>query len=162
MNEELDPAAHGLVRGDIVILSDTTKSKLIDSLRQETIVTKPELLSNTIKFTLLDSLRQDSNAKTEFNVFSNTAKPTLLESLSQESDYVVNALSNTTKPILLESLCQEPEFIENTLSNTSKFTLQDLLRQDSDLSIEAYSLLQEVCINCFKSKYMLLFYEVNG
>ena len=40
MNEELDPAAHGLVRGDIVILSDTTKSKLIDSLRQETIVTK--------------------------------------------------------------------------------------------------------------------------
>ena len=68
MNEELDPAAHGLVRGDIVILSDMTKSKLIDSLRQETIVTKPELLSNTIKFTLLDSLRQDSNAKTEFNV----------------------------------------------------------------------------------------------
>ena len=68
MKEELDPAAHGLIRGDIVILSDTAKPKLLDSLRQETIVTKPELLSNTTKFTLLDLLRQDSNAKTEFNV----------------------------------------------------------------------------------------------
>ena len=68
-----------------------------------------------------------------------------------------NDVTNTTKPTLLESLCQEPEFIENTLSNTSKFTLQDLLRQDSDLSIKAYSLLQEVCINYFKSKYMLVF-----
>ena len=58
-----------------------------------------------------------------------------------------NAVSNTTKPTLLESLCQEPKFIENTLSNTTKFTLLDSLRQDSDLSIKAYSLLQEVCIN---------------
>ena len=30
MKEELDPAAHGLIRDDVVILSDTTKSKLID------------------------------------------------------------------------------------------------------------------------------------
>ena len=118
-------------------MSDTTKSRLIDSLRQETTVTIPELLSNTIKFTLLDSLRQDSNAKTEFNVLSNTAKPTLLESLSQESDYVVNALSNTTKPILLKSLCQEPEFIENTLSNATKPTLLESLSQDyASLGIE--------------------------
>ena len=43
------------------------------------------------------------------------------------------------------------------LSSTTKFTLLDSLRQDSDLSIKAYSLLQEVCINCFKSKYMLVF-----
>ena len=28
---------------------------------------------------------------------------------------------------------------------------------DHDLSIEAYLLLQEVCINCFKSKHMLVF-----
>ena len=69
MKEELDPVTHGLIRGDIVILSDTTKSKLIDSLRQETSVTKPVLLSNKTKFPLLDSLRQDSNAKRKFNVF---------------------------------------------------------------------------------------------
>ena len=28
--------------------------------------------------------------------------------------------------------------------------------------IKAYSLLQEVCINCFKSKYMLVFDKMDG
>ena len=35
MKEKLDPAAHGLIRGDIVFLSDTTKLTLLDSLLQE-------------------------------------------------------------------------------------------------------------------------------
>ena len=59
-----------------------------------------------------------------------------------------HTLFYTTNPTLLESLYQEPKFTENTLSNTTKFTLLDSLRQDSDLSIKAHSLLQEVCINC--------------
>ena len=33
---------------------------------------------------------------------------------------------------------------------------------DHDLSIEAYLLLQEVCINYFKSKYMLVFYRMDS
>ena len=30
------------------------------------------------------------------------------------------------------------------------------------ISIKVYSLLQEVCINCFKSKCMLIFYKMSG
>ena len=33
---------------------------------------------------------------------------------------------------------------------------------EHDLSIEAYLLLQEVCINYFKSKYMLVFYRMDS
>ena len=97
------------------------------------------------------------------NTFSNTTKPTLLESLNQESAPLKienDFLSNTTKPTLLDSLSQyyvSLDIENELLSSTTKFTLLDSLRQDSDLSIKAYSLLQEVCINCFKSKYMLVF-----
>ena len=82
-----------------------------------------------------------------------TTKPTLLESLSQESAPLKienDFLSNTTKPTLLESLSQyyvSLEIENELLSNTTKFTLLDSLRQDPDLSIKGYSLLQEVCIN---------------
>ena len=31
-----------------------------------------------------------------------------------------------------------------------------------ELSIKAYSILQEVSINCFKSQYMLVFYRMDG
>ena len=67
---------------------------------------------------------------------------------------------NMTKATLLDSLSQyyvSLDIENELLSSTTKFTLLDSLRQDSDLSIKAYSLLQEVCINCFKSKYMLVF-----
>ena len=59
-------------------------------------------------------------------------------------------LCNTTKPTLLESLIQYYVSLEignEHLSNTTKFTLLASLRQDSDISIKGYSLLQEVCIN---------------
>ena len=92
-------------------------------------------------------------------------KPTLLELFCQEPGFIENTLSNTTKPTLLESLSQDYVSLEidnELLSNTTKFTLLDSLRQDSDLSIKAYSLLQEVCIKCFKSKYILVFYKMDG
>ena len=94
------------------------------------------------------------------NSLFNTTKPTLLKWLCQKPEFMENTLSNTTKPTLLDSLSQYHVSLEvenEILSNTTKFTLLDSLRQDSDLSIKAYSLLQEVCINCFKSKYMLAF-----
>ena len=72
-------------------------------------------------------------------------------------------LSYKNKPTLLESLSQYHVSLEienELLSNMTK--LPDSLRPDSDLSIKAYSLLQEVCINCFKSKYMLVFYKTDG
>jgi len=97
------------------------------------------------------------------HTLSYTTKPTLLESLSQESAPLKienDFLSNTTKPTLLDSLSKyyvSLDIENELLSSTTKFTLLDSLRQDSDLSIKAYSLLQEVCNNCFKSKYMLVF-----
>ena len=92
-------------------------------------------------------------------------KPTLLESLSQQSAPLKienDFLSNMTKPTLLSQFYVSLEIENELLSNTTKFTLLDSLRQDSDLSIKAYSLLQEVCINCFKSKYILVFYKMDG
>ena len=123
-------------------------------------------MSNTTKPTLLESLCQEP----EFieNTLSNMTKPTLLESLSQESVSLKidnDLLSNTTKPTLLDSLSQyyvSLEIENELLSNTTKFTLLDSLRQDFDLSIKAYSLLQELCINFFKSNYMLVFYKMDG
>ena len=32
----------------------------------------------------------------------------------------------------------------------------------SPIGIKAYLLLQEVCINCFKSQYMFVFYKMDG
>ena len=97
------------------------------------------------------------------HALSYTTNPTLLESLSQESAPLKienDFFSNTTKPTLLDSLSQyyvSLDIEKELLSSTTKFTLLDSLRQDSDLSIKAYSVLQEVYINCFKSKYMLVF-----
>ena len=74
-------------------------------------------------------------------------------------------MSNTTKPTLLDPLSQyyvSLEIENELLSNVTKFTLLDSLRQDSDLSIKAYSILQEVRINYFKSKYMLVFYKMDA
>ena len=56
-------------------------------------------------------------------------------------------LCNTTKPTLLESLIQyyvSLEIENEHLSNKTKFTLLASLRQEFDLSIKGYSLLQEV------------------
>ena len=74
-------------------------------------------------------------------------------------------LSNTTKPTLLDTLSQyyvSLDIEKELLSSMTKFTLLDSLRQDSDLSIKAYSVLKEVYINCFKSKYMLVFKKWMG